>query len=113
MKNKTIITLLLSFVVVISLASCGNDEKARNTQTNANVSSKKEELFPIKTATRKDCTLAPYIVAIKKGFFAEEGLELVWTGEIPDSEILTSIVTGVNDFHGWDNCGIIFDCKNF
>ncbi|WP_024834496.1 ABC transporter substrate-binding protein [Ruminiclostridium josui] len=99
MKNKTIITLLLSFVVVISLASCGNDEKARNTQTNANVSSKKEELFPIKTATRKDCTLAPYIVAIKKGFFAEEGLELVWTGEIPDSEILTSIVTGVNDFH--------------
>lgn len=99
MKIKKIPALLLSLAAVFSLAACKNNEEAKVTQTNTNPSNEEEKLFPIKTATRKDCTLAPYIVAIEKGFFAEEGLELVWTGEIPDSEILTSIVTGVNDFH--------------
>ncbi|GHU54662.1 sulfonate ABC transporter substrate-binding protein [Clostridia bacterium] len=56
------------------------------------------DLFPIKTATRYDCTLAPYIVADKKGFFTEEGLQLVFTGELPSSEYITSVVSGLNDF---------------
>jgi ABC-type nitrate/sulfonate/bicarbonate transport system substrate-binding protein len=99
LKIKKIPALLLLIAAVVSLAACGNDKEAAGTQSDEAVSSETAELFPIKTATRKDCTLAPYIVAIEKGFFAEEGLELVWTGEIPDSEILTSIVTGVNDFH--------------
>jgi ABC-type nitrate/sulfonate/bicarbonate transport system substrate-binding protein len=64
----------------------------------AAVSSPAKELFPLKTHTRKDCTLAPVLVADKKGFFAEEGLKLVFTGELTDAEVLPSILNGNNDF---------------
>lgn len=57
-----------------------------------------KELFPLKTHTRKDCTLAPVLVADKKGFFAEEGLKLVFTGELTEAEVLPSILNGNNDF---------------
>lgn len=57
-----------------------------------------KELFPLRTHTRKDCTLAPVLVADKKGFFAEEGLKLVFTGELTEAEILPSILNGNNDF---------------
>lgn len=106
MNTRKLLALILSAAVVTALSACGSNNTVSNSPPVNSPSSNTEavtetaqELFPIKTATRKDCTLAPYIVAIEKGFFAEEGLELVWTGEIPDSEILTSIVTGVNDFH--------------
>ncbi|MDR3295202.1 MAG: ABC transporter substrate-binding protein [Clostridiales Family XIII bacterium] len=104
MKIRKMLVSLLFLLTAVSLAACGNTAATTDVQTNADVPSTDApnvtaELFPIKTATRMDCTLAPYIVAIEKGFFAEEGLELVWTGEIPDSETLTSVVTGVNDFH--------------
>jgi ABC-type nitrate/sulfonate/bicarbonate transport system substrate-binding protein len=57
-----------------------------------------EDLFPIKTSTRYDCTLAPYLVADKLGYFAEEGLRLEFTGEIPSSEYVAGVVSGANDF---------------
>lgn len=61
-------------------------------------SAKGKELFPIRTPTRKDCTLAPILVADKKGYFAEEGLKLVFTGELNQAQILPSILNGNNDF---------------
>jgi ABC-type nitrate/sulfonate/bicarbonate transport system substrate-binding protein len=57
-----------------------------------------KELFPIKTSTRYDCTLAPYLVADKLGYFEEEGLELVFTPELPSSEYVTGVLSGTNDF---------------
>jgi ABC-type nitrate/sulfonate/bicarbonate transport system substrate-binding protein len=105
LKTKKLPVLLLSAALIAAFAACSS-EKPAEAQANQDQSAtesatvaEETELFPVKTATRKDCTLAPYIVAVEKGFFAEEGLELVWTGEIPDSEVLTSVVTGVNDFH--------------
>jgi ABC-type nitrate/sulfonate/bicarbonate transport system substrate-binding protein len=56
------------------------------------------KLFPIKTPIRYDCTLAPYLVADKNGYFKEEGLELVFTGELPSREYITAVVTGEVDF---------------
>ncbi|MDR1482558.1 MAG: ABC transporter substrate-binding protein [Synergistaceae bacterium] len=56
------------------------------------------DLFPIRTSTRFDCTLAPYLVADKLGFFKEEGLELVFTGELPSTEYTTAILAGETDF---------------
>lgn len=83
--------------------------EAANTLANAGISTQttasagtsapaEKELFPLKTHTRKDCTLAPVLVADKKGFFAEEGLKLVFTGELTEAEILPSILNGNNDF---------------
>lgn len=63
----------------------------------ANSSTNDDDLFPIKTATRKDCTLAPFLVADKKGFFKEEGLKLVFTGELNDDAVTPSILSGDND----------------
>ncbi|MDR3255002.1 MAG: ABC transporter substrate-binding protein [Synergistaceae bacterium] len=72
-------------------------------------SSAEEKLFPIKTSTRYDCTLAPYIVAVNKGFFRDEGLELVWTGELPSSEYITGVVTGTIDFADQHPNGLALD----
>ncbi|MBN7773347.1 ABC transporter substrate-binding protein [Clostridium aminobutyricum] len=57
-----------------------------------------DELFPLRTNTRKDCTLAPVLVADKLGFFKEEGLKLVFTGELTQAQILPSVLNGNNDF---------------
>jgi ABC-type nitrate/sulfonate/bicarbonate transport system substrate-binding protein len=107
---KKFLVFMLSVALLAASAACAKNETQEPAQTAGEGDLTAEnpaeenppgekELFPIRTATRMDCTLAPYIVAIEEGFFEEEGLELQWTGEIPDSEVLTSIVTGVNDFH--------------
>jgi ABC-type nitrate/sulfonate/bicarbonate transport system substrate-binding protein len=56
-----------------------------------------EDLIPIRTATRKTCTLAPLLVADKQGFFKEEGLKLVFTGELGANQLLPTILAGQND----------------
>jgi ABC-type nitrate/sulfonate/bicarbonate transport system substrate-binding protein len=107
-KHKFLVSAILLTLVLAFSAACAKNESSEPAQTaDAGAAAEQaeesqagpDELFPIKTATRMDCTLAPYIVAVEEGFFEEEGLELQWTGEIPDSEVLTSILTGVNDFH--------------
>jgi len=55
-------------------------------------------LIPIKTYTRKNCTSTPVLVADTKGFFKEQGLRLVFTGELKSTEILPSVLNGNNDF---------------
>ncbi len=57
----------------------------------------KKELFEIKTWTRKDCSLAPWLVTDKLGYFAEEGVKLVYTGETQGPLQIPSIIRGNND----------------
>lgn len=57
----------------------------------------KKGLFEIKTWTRKDCSLAPWLVTDKLGYFAEEGIKLVYTGETQGPLQIPSIVRGNND----------------
>ncbi len=64
----------------------------------ADASGTAKELFPLRTNTRKDCTLAPILVADKLGYFADEGLKLVFTGELTTEQVLPSILNGNNDF---------------
>ncbi|MDR2163790.1 MAG: ABC transporter substrate-binding protein [Clostridiales Family XIII bacterium] len=98
--------------MIVVLAACGNGsdhESGSETASPDNGSTESEssgaessdsgdDLFPIKTSTRYDCTLAPYLVADKLGYFAEEGLRLEFTGEIPSSEYVAGVVSGANDF---------------
>ena len=51
----------------------------------------------IKTWTRKDCSLAPWLVTEKLGYFAEEGIKLVYTGETQPSLQVPSLIKGDND----------------
>lgn len=53
--------------------------------------------YQIKTWSRSDCTDAPFIVAEKMGFFEEEGIEIVYTGETQPPQRIASILNGDND----------------
>jgi len=57
-----------------------------------------KDLIPIRTYTRKNCTSTPILVADVKGFFREQGLKLVFTGELKSTDILPSVLNGNNDF---------------
>lgn len=55
------------------------------------------ELFEIKTITMKNCSLAPWLVTEKLGYFAEEGIRIRYTGETQPAMIIPSILKGDND----------------
>ncbi|SHH98455.1 ABC-type nitrate/sulfonate/bicarbonate transport system, substrate-binding protein [Sporobacter termitidis DSM 10068] len=56
------------------------------------------DLITIRTSSKLECTSTPFVVADKKGFFAEEGLKIEYTGEIPaGSTQLPSLLNGTND----------------
>ncbi len=57
----------------------------------------KKELFVMKTWTRKDCSLVPWLVADKLGYFAEEGIKMQYTGETQPALQIPSILKGNND----------------
>ncbi|NLD46184.1 MAG: ABC transporter substrate-binding protein [Clostridiaceae bacterium] len=81
------------------LTSQKNGAVTALSQTDAgNSSTGEKSLIPIKTYTRKNCTSTPVLVADAKGFFKEEGLKLVFTGELKSTEILPSVLNGNNDF---------------
>jgi ABC-type nitrate/sulfonate/bicarbonate transport system substrate-binding protein len=51
----------------------------------------------VKTYSRKDCSLAPWLIADKLGYFRDEGVKLVFTGEIQPPQRVPSIINGDND----------------
>jgi ABC-type nitrate/sulfonate/bicarbonate transport system substrate-binding protein len=53
--------------------------------------------YQIKTWSRSDCTDAPFVVAEKMGFFEEEGIEILYTGETQPPQRIASILNGDND----------------
>jgi ABC-type nitrate/sulfonate/bicarbonate transport system substrate-binding protein len=57
----------------------------------------KKDLVEIRTWTRKDCSLAPWLVTEKLGYFAEEGVKLVYTGETQPALQIPSLIKGNND----------------
>jgi ABC-type nitrate/sulfonate/bicarbonate transport system substrate-binding protein len=56
-----------------------------------------KDLLEIRTWTRKDCSLAPWLVTEKMGYFAEEGIKLVYTGETQPALQIPSLIRGDND----------------
>lgn len=112
MKNliKKAIPLTFALILTFNLASCkpaaaptSNGDGAGNAAATSNATdsmggTENAKLFPIRTSVRYDCTLAPYLVADKLGYFAEEGLALTWTGELPSSEYTTGVLSGEMDF---------------
>jgi len=57
-------------------------------------------LFPLKTITMKDCSLAPWLVAERNGYFKDEKIQIVYTGETQQALIIPSILNGDNDVSG-------------
>ncbi|HEX9062218.1 MAG TPA: ABC transporter substrate-binding protein [Clostridia bacterium] len=59
-----------------------------------------KNLIQIRTWTRKDCSLAPWLVTDKLGYFKEEGIKLVFTGELQPNQQIPSLINGDNDVGG-------------
>jgi ABC-type nitrate/sulfonate/bicarbonate transport system substrate-binding protein len=54
-------------------------------------------LFPIRTISQTACGSTPWIVTDQLGFFKEEGLQVVYTGDTQPNQIIPSILNGSND----------------
>ncbi len=53
--------------------------------------------FIIKTWSAKDCSVTPWVVTDRLGFFAEEGIKMAYTGETQPALQIPSILRGDND----------------
>jgi ABC-type nitrate/sulfonate/bicarbonate transport system substrate-binding protein len=70
---------------------------AKKTKKLTEVERNGKKYYQIKTWSRSDCTDAPFIVAEKMGYFEEEGIEMVYTGETQPPQRIASILNGDND----------------
>lgn len=55
------------------------------------------ELFVVKTWTMKDCSVAPWAVAERQGYFKTEGIRVEYTGDTAAQLRISSILSGTND----------------
>jgi len=89
---KKILTGIIALVVVGAVvygAQLGNRSASSGTTDDG--------LYPIKTWSKTDCASTPWIVADQKGFFAAEGLKVVYTGDTQPAQQLPSVLNGNND----------------
>jgi ABC-type nitrate/sulfonate/bicarbonate transport system substrate-binding protein len=56
-----------------------------------------DKLVVIKTWSRKDCTSAPFLIGEKLGFFKEQGIQVVYTGDTQPPQRIASILKGDNN----------------
>jgi ABC-type nitrate/sulfonate/bicarbonate transport system substrate-binding protein len=100
-KHKvTVVIVVLALALIAYGAFRGRTQEERPsaaTKEGAQVAEGDKELKVIKTWTRKDCSLAPWLITDKLGYFAEEGIKLVFTGELQPPQQIPSIINGDND----------------
>ncbi|ADY57035.1 ABC-type nitrate/sulfonate/bicarbonate transport systems periplasmic components-like protein [Syntrophobotulus glycolicus DSM 8271] len=105
-KGKTIAIIAVSLVVIAGIAIGayrGRTIEQTPSEVTATVgggqaaAGNDEGLTVLKTWTRKDCSLAPWLVTDKLGYFKEEGIKLVFTGELQPNQQIPSIINGNND----------------
>jgi ABC-type nitrate/sulfonate/bicarbonate transport system substrate-binding protein len=91
--TKRIVSLIISAgLAAVLLAACGG--KKEITAELQVINGKK--VYTIKTWSRSDCTDAPFVVGERMGFFEEEGINMVYTGETQPPQRIASILNGNN-----------------
>lgn len=69
-----------------------------NLKSNApSASDSGKSVITLKVDTQKNCSSTPWVIAEKKGFFASEGLNIQYTGELTTAQKLPSVLNGTND----------------
>jgi ABC-type nitrate/sulfonate/bicarbonate transport system substrate-binding protein len=59
-----------------------------------------KEVITLHVDTKKNCGSTPWVIGEKKGFFAEEGLIIEYTGELTTPQLLPAVLNGTNDIGG-------------
>ncbi|AIQ64553.1 hypothetical protein PSTEL_17065 [Paenibacillus stellifer] len=109
-KKKWVIISVVALVVVggIGVGSYfGQTKKGIGIQGAAGLSNLKsagfdpaksgKKVYTIKTDTKVNCSSTPWVIAEKEGFFAEEGINVEYTGELTTAQVLPSILNGTNN----------------
>lgn len=106
MNTKKKLFMLAVFVfglLLLTVSGCGKTEPTVSStgKTELTLSSTGKTLFPIKTWSRLDCASTPYVVGLKLGYFEEEGIDLIFTGETQATQQMPSILSGDNNVGDW------------
>jgi ABC-type nitrate/sulfonate/bicarbonate transport system substrate-binding protein len=98
-KDKKALFILAS-MMALTLTFCGGGNASPQTSGSPSVlaTEDKNELITIKYPTLLFSD--PVYIADAKGFFAEEGLKVEFTGVLPPANIIASVANGSNDFGG-------------
>jgi len=94
-KTKLIIGGVVALLVVTGIGVGSYLGRVQNSGATTTAEGKK--LVEIRTYTRQDCGVTPYLVADQEGFFAEQGLKIIFTGTVDYPQQLASILNGNND----------------
>ncbi len=95
---KKVIAAVVALVVLGAIAYGANVGNKPTTGVDA-AKAGTESLYPLKTWSRKDCSSTPWAVGVVKGFFKEEGLEIVFTGDTQSAQQIPSLLNGNNDIY--------------
>lgn len=94
-KKKNARLAIIGVVVLILVVAVVFFARKGTTQL---TSSTKADLIPINVQTYKNCASTAWVVADKKGFLENEGLKLVYTGELATpAQALAALLSGDND----------------
>lgn len=94
---KSILIVLVSILLMASLAGCGAETEP-SSQGDAQDTTADAELFEIKYPTLLFSD--PVYIADEKGFFAEQGIKVKFTGSLTGPDSVASVSNGSNDFGG-------------
>jgi ABC-type nitrate/sulfonate/bicarbonate transport system substrate-binding protein len=98
MADKTSVKKIITGIVAVAvLAAIGYGANLSRPVGGEAAKTGGDGLYPVKTWSRKDCSSTPWIVADQKGFFKEEGLKIVYTGDTQPGQQIPSVLNGNND----------------
>lgn len=103
MKKRITALLLLLTLSVTSLFACTSADKSesasdKTTKTSKSTSTKKQELTPVTlNEVAHSIFYAPMYVAIEKGYFANEGIDLSLVTGFGADKTMTAVLSGTAD----------------
>jgi ABC-type nitrate/sulfonate/bicarbonate transport system substrate-binding protein len=95
--KKTIKKIIAGVAALAVVGAIAYGANLSNAPAEADKSAANDGLYPIKTWSKTDCSSTPWVVADQKGFFAEEGLKIIYTGDTQPAQQLPSVINGNND----------------
>jgi len=102
-NKKTIKKFLVGIVGLAIVGGIAYGANLGNQQATAGQDAKvtsDDGLYPIRTISQTACGSTPWIVTDQLGFFKEEGLKVVYTGDTQSNQVVPSILNGNNDVSG-------------
>jgi ABC-type nitrate/sulfonate/bicarbonate transport system substrate-binding protein len=95
-RASSFITQFAAFAVIFALALGACSRKKAETLTEV-TNAAGNKVYQVKTWSKLDCTGAPFFVGEKMGFFRDNGIEVIYTGETQVPARVASILNGDNN----------------